>query len=401
MSEPLNVTPANIAGASQIQLNDAGGGDEGKSFTPTEELISPKEVKPGEKSFSLDEFTANADVTPPKERAKVKEEKEVELDEEDEEVEVEEEKDKEKDAPEEDVEDDPIKDADVDKNEKQHGNTKRDYTGLSASQIKLLKKLDNPRFEKISTELRVLNEAAQKSVQLAVELEAQKKLLQEGGIPNQWYEHPEAYQLSKEFRELSSAYARQDAIEQFYEQQLLNNKSGNDFYVIQGFDAQGNPQYSAAQKASNQGEIFLQRELSKATQLKAQLEGRSENLRTNYQQHHQQAAGAVQKEVQGYVDRLDKNLKFEEKDVQALTSALPQMYRDHPLAKAFCQLGALNFSQARYIQKLTGEQAQKVKLEADKKLAGPRVGKIPAQPSGAKLGNRKDVYSLDEFLQDS
>jgi hypothetical protein len=296
MSEPLNVTPANLAGASQIQLNDTGGGGEEKSFTPTEELISPKEVKPGEKTFSLDEFTANADVTPPKAtKAKDQPEKEVALDEEEEDEVEEEEKDKEKDAPEEDVEDDPIKDADVDKNEKQHGNTKRDYTGLSASQIKLLKKLDNPRFEKISTELRVLNEAAQKSVQLAVELEAQKKLLQEGGIPNQWYEHPEAYQLSKEFRELSSAYSRQDAVEQFYEQQLLNNKSGNDFYVIQGFDAQGNPQYSAAQKASNQGEIFLQRELSKATQLKAQLEGRSENLRTNYQQHHQQAAGAVQK----------------------------------------------------------------------------------------------------------
>ncbi len=401
---PQQIQPFDATQGSSIPVSAVESSQETskESFVPTEDLVKGNQETATNRAdgnnINLDEFLSpqpNDKPQPKQDRiptTKSDVERDNEEDEEDEEVEAVK-------AEGEELEEDSIKDKDVEKDEKIHGNTKKDFTGLTASQVKICKKLDNVRFSRAATEFRALNEAVNKSVQLAQELETQKKMLTEGGIPNQWYEHPEAYQLSKEFKDLSATYARQDAVEQFYEQQLLNVKAANDFFVIQGWDAQGNPIYSAAQKASNQAEIFLQRELAKASQLKIQLESRSENLSQSFRQQHQQASESVNREVQSYIDRLDKNLKFEEKDVEVLVNALPKMYRDHPLAKQFARMGALNLSQGRYIQKLLGEKTQQVKLEADKKLAGPRTAKISKEPSGAKLGNRNGVLSLDEFLK--
>ena len=97
--------------------------------------------------------------------------------------------------------------------EKLHGNTKRDYSGFTNEEIKLLKRLDNSRFQTISTNWKALKSAANKSVELAKELVSAKQLLKDSGIPETWHEHPEAYQLSTQYNNIATQYAQQDALE--------------------------------------------------------------------------------------------------------------------------------------------------------------------------------------------
>jgi hypothetical protein len=288
---------------------------------------------------------------------------------------------------------------------KLHGNTKRDYTGFNDKQVKLLKRLDTGRFEAISSEWRALNAAATKAVELASQLEEQKKIAAGKGIPSSWYEHPEAYTLTPEFRQLSNQYAQYDVVENHYTQQMAAIQDGKPWVAITGFNPQtGEPIYSSEQQPSSQAMANVNRALMQATQAKGQLQGRVDNLSQSFVNNHKQAADAINNEIKTRMDSLHPEVKPSDKDIELVMDVLPGMYRSHPLAKGFAQMLALNFAQARYLKKLLTEKEQGAKLDADKKLAGPRGGgNIPPKgPSTPAPKNGKDgVLRLDYLLQEN
>lgn len=287
---------------------------------------------------------------------------------------------------------------------KVHGNTKRDYSGFNAKQVKLLKRLDPGRFEAISSEWRALNAAAGKAVELATQLEEQKKIAAGKGIPQSWYEHPEAYTLTPEFKQISAQYGQYSTLEEHYTQQIAAIQDGKPWVAITGFDQQGNPIYSQEQQATPQAFANVQRALMQATQVKGQLGAKVENLSQAFQQNHKQAEAAINSEIKTRWDNLHPEIKPQDKEVDMVMDVLPAMYKSHPLAKGFAQMLALNFAQARFLKKLLTEKEQGAKLEADKKLAGPRGGgKVPPKdPSVPQPKNGKDgVLRLDYLLADN
>jgi hypothetical protein len=284
-----------------------------------------------------------------------------------------------------------------------HGNNKRDFAGFNSKQIKILKRLDPQRFKLVSEEWRALQTAAGKAVTLAQQLEEQKVIASGKMIPSSWYEHPEAYQLSPEFREISGQYAQLETVENFYQQQLSNVHDGKEFRFIQSYDQQGNPVYSAPQPATPQAVGWLTQQLTRATSQKGQLEGRVNSLQQNFQVTHKQAADGVRKEMETYLGRLSSEIKPEEKDMQMIEAVMPKIYKDHPLAYGYKVLGAITFAQGRYLQRLLGEKSQSEKLDADKKLAGTRgSNKLPkADPSSSSSKSSKDVFKLQDLINDN
>lgn len=370
-----------------------------------EQVDQNKSDKDG-KMFSLDEITGDKSPSPPK---KEKADKEVLLDEEgnkveDDSVEEDEVEAKEKAAAKEDSDlpDDPIKDKDVEKDQKLHGNTERDYSGFTNRQVKLLKRLDKGRFEVIGKEWRELNGVKDKAVALAVELEQQKKLLTEGGIPAQWYEHPDAYTLSKEFRDISTQYSRITEQDTFYQQQLLAVRGGQPWHAILGYDQQGNPRYSNQMQPSDQAALQLERTLQDLSVQRGQLEGRSTALQTQFKQQHQNGATNIKAGVQSYIDRLDASLKPLPQDVEAIMKEIPAVYKDHPLAHGYGQLGAVIFQQARELKRLKDEKTQETKIAADRRLAGVTSNKTPKAPTnGTNRDGGKKMLTMSEFMRDN
>ncbi len=349
------------------------------------------------KSLSMDELTGAEqlpEIKHKKEKPAVTSEEEAEdakAEEEDEDAEEEKEEDDGK------IENDPIKDKDVEKDLKQHGNTKRDYSGLTANQVKLLKRVDTPRYEAFSKEMRVLNELAGKSVELIKQLDAKDQLLKTNGIPPQWYEHPQAYTLSKEFQQISSTYQQQAMLEEHYTQQLLNVRNGQEWQQV-SFDAQGNPIAGAKLPANNNADVWLTQQLARCAQIKGNLEGKSESLKQGFENYHKQSSAGIKQEVDGYIERMDESLKPEDKDMQSFVGVLPQIYKDHPLSYCASKMFGVMVKQAREINRLKGIEVQKQKVEQDKKLAGVRVNKPgPKSPTSSGKTAGGEMLSMAMF----
>lgn len=283
---------------------------------------------------------------------------------------------------------------------KLHGNTKRDYAGFNANQVKILKRLDNNRFQAISTEWRALQSAANKAVELATQLEEQKKIAAGKGIPQTWYEHPEAYSLTPEFRQLSTQYAQYDAVEAHYTEQIAAIQDGKPWTAIVGVNPQtGELQYSPEQQPTPQAMANVNRALIQATTAKGQLQAKVDNLASNFANTHKQAASQIKNEIQGYLDKLHPEVKPVDKDVEMVTNMLPAMYKNHPLAWGFSQLVAMSFAQGRFLKKLLSEKEQAAKVAADTKLAGPR--QLPkADPAVSPAATKGKVFNLKEILGD-
>lgn len=285
---------------------------------------------------------------------------------------------------------------------KLHGNTKRDYTGFNANQVKILKKLDNSRFQAISTEWRALQSAAGKAVNLAQELEQQKKIAAGNGIPSSWYDHPEAYTLAPEFRQISQQYNQFAALEDHWQQQLAAVHDGKEWMGVTGINPQtGELVYTPPQPASPAAIAYLTKALNQAITGRTNLEARSQVLQQTFQQTHKQAAEGIKKEVDDIFSKIHPDIKPQEKDEEIVKQALPKIYRDHPLTYGYVKLGALILAQGRRLNQLYSEKQNVAKIEADKKLAGARSNKPKVDPAASNKNGGKKVFSLDSILGES
>jgi hypothetical protein len=277
---------------------------------------------------------------------------------------------------------------------KLHGNTKRDYAGFSAEEVKILKRLDVGRFNTVSQHWKALKTAAGKAVELAKEVENKDRLLKEGGIPQSWHEHPEAYQLSREFQDLSAQYAQQESLEQHYERQLLNVRQGKPWTAATVDPKSGQLIISQPYEASDQADVWVNREMLKATNNKGQLDGRAAGLKNEFAANHQRAGQQIKNEVDYVISKMHQELKPVEGDVKTVLNALPQQYQNHPLAYGYGQLGAIIMAQGRKLASLMGEQANKTRIEQDVRKAGAKTPK--ARPSGSAQG-KEGWLSMKEF----
>lgn len=282
---------------------------------------------------------------------------------------------------------------------KVHGNSKRDFTGFTPEEAKLLKNLDNPRFLKLSKTWRALKEEATKAVEYKTQAENLTKQLREGGVPESWTEHPDAYQLSPEYRQVSQQYSKVDYEENFYDQQLANVKDGKPWQQITGYDRNtSQPILSAPLEASNQADIYLNKIIARAAGVKAQLEGRVANMQQNFTAQHNANVGGVKQQIDKVVNNLIAELKPVEADEKMIAEAMPPSLRNHPLSYGYIKLGALVFAQARHIKSMMDKTTVAAKVEGDRKLAGPNINKMKKDPTSSNGKGKGELLDLDVLM---
>lgn len=279
-------------------------------------------------------------------------------------------------------------------NEKIHGNSKRDYSGFSQDEIKVLKKLDNSRFAAIAPRLKVYKEAAAKSVQLATELESAKKMLKEGGIPEQWHQHPEAYQLSKEFQDINTLYSYQEQAENHYQQQLINIKQGKPWTSLQWDKVNNQFIPSGPHEASDQGEVFVQRQLIAAANAKQNLQVKSETLRQGHEAAYQKDVGFWKDEVDKLLAGVHPDVKPIEADEKLVAGLIPKRFHNDPMFYALTKFGAMLLAQGKKLKEKYDAEAQVTRLNQDVRRAGTKVP--PKRPSSPAKSDQ-EKYSMKDF----
>jgi hypothetical protein len=290
------------------------------------------------------------------------------------------------------------KESETEGDEKIHGNSKRDYTGFSQNEIKVLKKLDNARFAAVTSMVKPYKEAAGKAIELARELESSKKLLKEGGVPDNWHEHPEAYQLSREFQELNTQYTYQEQADNHYQQQLLNIKQGKPWTPLQWNKVTNQMEYGQPQEPTDQAEMFVQRQLIAATNAKQNLDNRAAQIKQNHASSYERAAASIRSEVDDVVSKMHPDVKPKEEDVKLIQKVLPAQYSNHPLAYGYAQLGAIILAQGRKLQGLMKDQEQVTRLNQDIRKNGaakPPGLKRPSSPAKGE-GERLSMKMFGE-----
>lgn len=287
-----------------------------------------------------------------------------------------------------------------------HGNNKRDFTGFDKDEIKLLKKLDNGRFLKVSQKWKELKEKAAEVETLKQQTTNLTKQLREGGIPETWSEHPEAYVLHPEYQKLSNDISRVDYEENFYRQQALRVKNGEEWQHITGYQQNGQPILSQAMKASNEADIWLNSIIGKAAHVKGGIEQQINNIQRNFQHQHQSATTEIKTQIDQFVSKLIDPLKPKAEDEATIDKVLPASFKSNPMTYGYKKMFAVLLQQARYIQTLQGQQAAKAKINNDNKLAGANISRTPRDPAAAsgrqqvmKNGKRVDaILDIKDFI---
>lgn len=286
---------------------------------------------------------------------------------------------------------------DADGKPKIHGNNKRNFDGLTPEEIKLLKRVDNKRFEGITARIKELKAEASKAAEYQTKAQQLEKTLREGGVPDSWVEHPESYKLSPAYQQVSSRYDRLAFEEEHYRQQLIRVRNGEDWQTV-SFDQQGNPILSQPHKASNEADVNLTSHLAKAGNLRSQLEQQANQIASTFKQNHQRDAEGVKQGVDQVVKGLIKELQPIEADINDIRGKLPASLKNSPFAYGYEQMYSVICQQARMLNKLTTENKQKQKLQADKKLAGANTNKLPKDPSSSRKGGNGELLDLSVLM---
>jgi len=123
----------------------------------------------------------------------------------------------------------------------------------------LFKKMDNSARQWVVAELK---RAAKEKEELKSKLSVAEKK-GSNNLPENWFEHEEAYTLSPEFKQLQNQHGRLSAIEKHYREQLIAIKEGEDWFdLVQNADGSIS---QVKQKASSQADALVMTRLNDAT----------------------------------------------------------------------------------------------------------------------------------------
>lgn len=168
----------------------------------------------------------------------------------------------------------------------------RDYSDLNTEEVEMFKKMGNEAYAKIYPMYKEHKKLQAKVVEL--EKASQDKSVK---LPDNYYEHPEAYVLHPTHTALTKKYETAQAIEQYWESQLALIKEGKDWKMLT-MDKDGNFVQSEPIAADGNADARVTKYLSQAMNQTAAIQADYKNFVDNFQN--------INKEVVGYVKNLEK-----------------------------------------------------------------------------------------------
>jgi len=270
----------------------------------------------------------------------------------------------------------------------------RDYTGLNEREIALFKRMSNEAY----AELRPIYDNNKKLAEREAALKAREEAVTKAA-PRGVYDHEQAYTLTPQYTELSQAANTMAFEREYWVKQLAAVEEGADWKPLIK-NAQGQYFEGKAEKATAQAKAELLQKLTIAAQYHTHFTNQLAQVQQNHALHRQQLLnGMATYETKFFPFFAGDAGKKYEAELQSIKAAVPEEFRDHPMAgiaaKALLTVKLLNENN----QKLTAAlQAQKAAADTAKKT-GPTLSTTSVTAAAPAKSPQASTYKdvLAEF----
>lgn len=232
------------------------------------------------------------------------------------------------------------------------------------SALGLFKKMDNSARQWVVAELkRGAKEREELKSKLSV---AEKK--GSNNLPENWFEHEEAYTLSPEYKQIQIQQNRISAIEKHYREQLIAIKEGEDWFdLVQNKDGSIS---QVKQKASPQADALVMTRLNDASAFLRELEKQDGAFRQAFKTSVvNNRAGVKQLEDEYFPQYADDTEFSNNEDAKSIKTQLQSLgVHNDRLAGVLTKLYAFAMEQVREVENL------KKATEVSKKIVTPKNG---------------------------
>lgn len=205
----------------------------------------------------------------------------------------------------------------------------RDYSIFDPKDVPFLKKMGNESFDWAKKNYLELREAKNK-----------KPERKEGDLPDSYYEHPEAYVLAPQFKQVSVHADLTGKIQEHWKRQEINiNKKGKVSDL--GYNEKtGQLIYGAERDATDEDAVNVENLLTEAREQSISAKQKLKELTGNFKNRVQNEVQALQKEEErlfpGYGDENHETQPAQKE----LLNKIPPSLRNSPLAKTLAKSGA-------------------------------------------------------------
>jgi hypothetical protein len=248
----------------------------------------------------------------------------------------------------------------------------RDLTGFDENEQKLLKSMSNDAFSYIRPQLlekKKLGEIlAAKDRELAA-LKSGKQLL-----PDNYYEHPNAFVLTPEFNSASNNMQLSQFIHEHWKKQLVNIRQGKDWEDLA--ITNGRPIKTAGQKATAEAEGEILGLINSSAVQYNKYQNDMQGIMTGFTSRHKEAVEVVKQAEKQYFSAFDDDKHPYAPVAKNIMTNIPAEFRSSPLASVLAKSVAASVMLNTSNTKLQAENAElKAKLAEIEKTSPNAISK--------------------------
>ena len=349
---------------------------------PPEEWLyhTVKKIEEDSDDLSLE----NLGEIPEEEEKNEDEEQEKEEDKETEEEESEDSKDEETDEEDDEEEEERIRQRESDQK------ASRNYDGFTEDEVSLLKKMSNPSFDYVVKRIKERNELSERVAEL-------NKQMEEKGLPQSYYENPNAYLLDPEYQQAEKNINGASQLLAYYQQQLIKIRNGENYQDLEA-DVNGNL-IPIGKAASAEGELEIQNKILRANYQLTKAQDTIESLKSNHEvAFRRQKTQYNEFFRQAFPEFADEEeAKKNSEYVQVMDALKKTRQENNPLGKFLAAMQARLTRVEKENAKLRASSSKKVKQEEQRRRGAPSTRRI-AKGKKAKNSDIVDIGDLEEKM---
>ena len=197
----------------------------------------------------------------------------------------------------------------------------RDYTGIAEEHKQHFTKMGNEAFA-----------LAKKAYVERNELASKLKEAEAKTIPQSYFDNPNAYILTPEFREASQTVKLADTIKAHWEEQLVKMRNGQ---KVQGlaYDDKGQLVLTEPIAADANTEAQIIQAMTAASNSAQEARRKAANIRETFTDRNKSLVAAVRQQEEKYFPNFDKEDHPAQKYIKEFAPDIPPAFADHPLTK--------------------------------------------------------------------
>lgn len=263
---------------------------------------------------------------------------------------------------------------------------KRDFTGLEKEEVELFRRMGNEAFAKLKPVFLEHKKLKAEAADYKQKLEQAESKSKTNGLPDSYYEHPEAFLLSQEYKDLSGVAREAESIKNHWRLQEISIKRNGKFQELER-NKNGQLVLGEVKDATPEDELQVSNYADAAREQYLKQANKLDILTVGFKGKRE----ADLKTLKAYEEQYFKDFDDEKHPTQTLQKAiisnLPPSFRESPIAKTLGKVGAANGLLFAENQTLKAEISKLKGIKQDSEAAPPTKEKLVAgKESKIKVG---------------